>query len=168
MNQNDAGFIGPIPQLYDANLGPTLMIPYAREILPAVSRVAELPFDSETFDVVVCQLGVMFFPDRPAAFRETYCVLKNGGRFVFNVPDSVENNLSSPRPLPGSHRAIHTTSHGSELVLENPRFRKAASRLFRPRGVLLITSIWKTGQSRRSRASARQAVSPTAKRKPDE
>jgi hypothetical protein len=34
--------------------------------------------------------------------------------------------------------------------------------------VLLIASIWKTGESRRSKARVRQAASLTAKRKPDE
>src|SRR5262249_47952620 len=32
MNQNDAGFTGSIPQLHDVNVGPTLMIPYARDL----------------------------------------------------------------------------------------------------------------------------------------
>lgn len=30
----------------------------------------DLPFDDETFDLVVCQFGVMFFPDRPAAHAQ--------------------------------------------------------------------------------------------------
>src|SRR5215469_5522647 len=32
MSQNDARFTGSIPQLYDANIGPTLMIPYAKDL----------------------------------------------------------------------------------------------------------------------------------------
>jgi SAM-dependent methyltransferase len=52
----------------------------------------ELPFADETFDVVVCQFGVMFFPDRPAAHREARRVLKPGGRFLFNVWDRIEDN----------------------------------------------------------------------------
>lgn len=44
-----------------------------------------LPFDDDSFDVVVCQFGVMFFPDRPGAFAEVRRVLRPGGRFVFDV-----------------------------------------------------------------------------------
>ena len=44
-----------------------------------------LPFPDAAFGDVVCQFGVMFFPDKRAAFRETRRVLRPGGRFVFNV-----------------------------------------------------------------------------------
>jgi ubiquinone/menaquinone biosynthesis C-methylase UbiE len=52
----------------------------------------ELPFDDESFDVVLCQFGAMFFPDRVKAYREVRRVLKPGGRFLFNVWDRVETN----------------------------------------------------------------------------
>jgi ubiquinone/menaquinone biosynthesis C-methylase UbiE len=39
-----------------------------------------LPFDDQTFDLIACQFGVMFFPDRPAAFREMRRVLAPAGR----------------------------------------------------------------------------------------
>jgi ubiquinone/menaquinone biosynthesis C-methylase UbiE len=52
----------------------------------------ELPFDDASFDAVVCQFGVMFFPDRVAGYREARRVLKPGGRFVFNVWDSLQHN----------------------------------------------------------------------------
>ncbi|MFZ5789165.1 MAG: class I SAM-dependent methyltransferase [Pseudomonadota bacterium] len=51
-----------------------------------------LPFEDESFDAVVCQFGVMFFPDKRAAFREALRVLKPGGRFLFNVWDRIEAN----------------------------------------------------------------------------
>ncbi|WP_416969811.1 class I SAM-dependent methyltransferase [Streptomyces sp. 4F14] len=44
----------------------------------------QLPFSDEEFDLVVCQFGVMFFPDRPAAYAEARRVLAPGGRFLFN------------------------------------------------------------------------------------
>lgn len=44
-----------------------------------------LPFPDAAFDLVACQFGVMFFPDKVAAFRETRRVLKRGGAFLFNV-----------------------------------------------------------------------------------
>src|SRR5215467_4648332 len=51
-----------------------------------------LPFPDGTFDAVVCQFGVMFFPDKPRAYREARRVLKPGGRFIFNVWDRIEDN----------------------------------------------------------------------------
>jgi len=44
----------------------------------------QLPFDDASFDLVACQFGVMFFPDRPAAYGEVARVLRPGGHFVFN------------------------------------------------------------------------------------
>jgi len=52
----------------------------------------DLPFDDRTFDLVCCQFGVMFFPDRIAGYREARRVLKPGGRFLFNVWDRIEEN----------------------------------------------------------------------------
>ena len=52
----------------------------------------QLPFPDASFDCVVCQFGVMFFPDRPRAFAEARRVLKPGGRFVFNTWDRIETS----------------------------------------------------------------------------
>lgn len=52
----------------------------------------DLPFDDATFDVVFCQFGAMFFPDRVAGYAEARRVLKPGGRFVFSVWDRIEEN----------------------------------------------------------------------------
>jgi SAM-dependent methyltransferase len=51
-----------------------------------------LPFPSGTFDAVVCQFGVMFFPDKAAAYGEALRVLKPGGRLLLNVWDRIEDN----------------------------------------------------------------------------
>jgi SAM-dependent methyltransferase len=51
-----------------------------------------LPFADGEFDVVVCQFGVMFFPDKPRAFAEARRVLKPGGTFLFNVWDRIGEN----------------------------------------------------------------------------
>ncbi|HET9326318.1 MAG TPA: class I SAM-dependent methyltransferase [Candidatus Eisenbacteria bacterium] len=47
-----------------------------------------LPFEDNRFDSVVCQFGVMFFPDKLAGMREARRVLRSSGRYVFNVWDS--------------------------------------------------------------------------------
>src|SRR4051812_21570569 len=52
-----------------------------------------LPFEDGSFDVVCCQFGAMFFPDREAGYREARRVLKRGGYFVFNVWDRIEDNV---------------------------------------------------------------------------
>lgn len=51
-----------------------------------------LPFEDGVFDVVLCQFGSMFFPDKVAGFAEAKRVLRKGGRFVFNVWDRIEHN----------------------------------------------------------------------------
>jgi SAM-dependent methyltransferase len=52
----------------------------------------ELPFSEGVFDAVVCQYGVMFFPDKPRSHREVHRVLAPNGRYVFNVWDSHAHN----------------------------------------------------------------------------
>jgi SAM-dependent methyltransferase len=51
-----------------------------------------LPFGDASFDIVACQFGVMFFPDRVKGYAEARRALKPGGRFVFNVWDKIEEN----------------------------------------------------------------------------
>ena len=52
----------------------------------------QLPFDDGVFDAVICQFGVMFFPDKAAAFAQARRVLKDGGLLLFNVWDRIEEN----------------------------------------------------------------------------
>lgn len=69
-----------------------------------------LPFEDDTFDIVVCQFGVMFFPDKELGYREAARVLKPGGAFVFNVWDSLVHNRFAER--------VHDTV--VELFPDNP------------------------------------------------
>jgi ubiquinone/menaquinone biosynthesis C-methylase UbiE len=52
----------------------------------------DLPFDDDSFDSIACQFGVMFFPDRVAAYSEAKRVLRADGCFIFNVWDRIEVN----------------------------------------------------------------------------
>ncbi|WP_256754102.1 class I SAM-dependent methyltransferase [Mesorhizobium sp. Mes31] len=52
-----------------------------------------LPFEDAAFDLVCCQFGAMFFPNRTSAYREAKRVLKPGGHFLFNVWDRIEENV---------------------------------------------------------------------------
>ncbi|MCU1484430.1 MAG: SAM-dependent methyltransferase [Actinomycetia bacterium] len=46
---------------------------------------SSLPFEAGRFDVVACQFGVMFFPDKPQAAREAGRVLRPGGRVLLST-----------------------------------------------------------------------------------
>jgi ubiquinone/menaquinone biosynthesis C-methylase UbiE len=66
---------------------------------PGADRVAwrqadaqALPFADGLFDTVLCQFGVMFFPERATGYREARRVLKPGGQFLFIVWDRIEEN----------------------------------------------------------------------------
>ena len=51
-----------------------------------------LPFEAQSFDIVACQFGAMFFPDKVQGYREARRVLKRGGHFFFNVWDTISEN----------------------------------------------------------------------------
>ncbi len=51
-----------------------------------------LPFEDRKFDVVACQFGAMFFPDKIKGYSEARRVLKTGGHFFFNVWDRISEN----------------------------------------------------------------------------
>ena len=57
-----------------------------------VAVAAPSAFGERSFDVVVCQFGAMFFPDRAQAYREARRVLRPGGRLLFNVWDRISEN----------------------------------------------------------------------------
>lgn len=64
----------------------------ARPVEWRQADATRLPFRDATFDMGVCQFGVMFFPDKAKAFAETRRVLRSGGQFLFNVWDRIEQN----------------------------------------------------------------------------
>lgn len=80
----------------------------------------QLPFDDQQFDLVICQFGVMFFPDKAKAFAEARRVLRPGGTWLFNVWDRLEENefvaviqgaLDQMFPVDPSH-FMERTPHG--------------------------------------------------------
>jgi ubiquinone/menaquinone biosynthesis C-methylase UbiE len=54
-----------------------------------------LPFDDGTFDVVACQFGLMFVPDKPLALREMRRVLRRGGTLLLSTWDDLARNTAS-------------------------------------------------------------------------
>lgn len=75
------------------------MLDYAATRQASDARIAwrqadalDLPFEDAAFDVVCCQFGAMFFPNRVDGYAEALRVLRPGGRFVFSVWDRIEAN----------------------------------------------------------------------------
>jgi SAM-dependent methyltransferase len=64
----------------------------ARGVTWRQADAQSLPFDDASFDAVVCQFGVMFFPEKWKAYDEARRVLRPGGVFLFNVWDRLEEN----------------------------------------------------------------------------
>ena len=68
----------------------------------------QLPFPDGTFDAVVCQFGVMFFPDKSRSFSEARRVLRSRGVFTFNVWDRLEENEFAEGVTTGLERLFPT------------------------------------------------------------
>ena len=56
------------------------------------ANALSLPFRDECFDALICQFGVMFFPDKDKAYREALRVLASEGHYIFSVWDSERHN----------------------------------------------------------------------------
>jgi ubiquinone/menaquinone biosynthesis C-methylase UbiE len=89
-----------------------------------------LPFADGSFDTVVCQFGVMFFPDKDQSYREVYRVLTPGGRYLFNIWDSHRYNAAG--------RIVHDIT-GGLFPADPPQFMSVPfSYLFEPAKESLI------------------------------
>lgn len=72
------------------------MLAVARSVAPPTVSIewheasAEaMPLPDQAFDVVICQMGLQFVPDKRAALREMRRVLAPGGRLAVNVPGPI-------------------------------------------------------------------------------
>jgi len=74
------------------------MIAFAKQRVPLdaitwdTADMLSLKYDDKSFDLIVCQFGVMFAPNKDKAFAEMYRVLKEGGRLIFNTWANIVNN----------------------------------------------------------------------------
>jgi SAM-dependent methyltransferase len=96
-----AGLVEALPdaEITATDLNPA-MVTYAAALVPGATwRVADAMdlgqedgWADDSFDLVACQCGVMFFPDKVTAYREVRRVLAPGGMFLFNVWDTVDTH----------------------------------------------------------------------------
>jgi ubiquinone/menaquinone biosynthesis C-methylase UbiE len=75
------------------------MLAYGRSQIPGAPglqwRQADamaLPVPDRAFDAVVCGFGLLLFPDKAAAIRETFRVLRPGGTYLFNAWGPLADN----------------------------------------------------------------------------
>ena len=106
-----------------------------------VGDAARLPFPDESFDVVLCQMTLMFVQDRSAAAGEMHRVLVSGGRVVINTPGPIQPTLElmgqaivthiSP-DLAGFVRMVFSMHDPAEhsSLLDGAGFADVATRLY--------------------------------------
>ena len=87
----------------------------------------QLPFQDGTFDVVVCQFGVMFLPDKSQAFAQARRVLRPNGLFIFNVWDRIAENEFADTV---------TTALESLFPQDPPRFMARTPHGYYDRGII--------------------------------
>lgn len=94
-----------------------------------------MPFIDESFDVVICQLGLQFMEDKSAALQEMHRVLKSGGRLFLNVPgpagaifailaDALERNISHKASMFVSQVFSLNDTDTIQQLLSNTGFRE--------------------------------------------
>ena len=90
--------IGPNGQVVGLDLSPeSLVVARTSKLDPSTAApiewregdVSAIPFENETFDIVFCNFGLMFFSDRVAALKEIRRVLKPNGRLALAVWGSI-------------------------------------------------------------------------------
>ncbi|MFC5142715.1 class I SAM-dependent methyltransferase [Actinomycetospora rhizophila] len=82
----------PDAEITATDLNPAMVELAASRVPGPTWEVADamaLPFPDAAVDHVVCGFGVMFLPDRPAAYAEVARVLAPGGRFLFTTWDTL-------------------------------------------------------------------------------
>jgi SAM-dependent methyltransferase len=99
----------------------------ARAVVWRQADALQLPFPDGSFDVVVCQFGAMFFPDKAKAFAQARRVLRPGGVFIFNVWDRLAENEFAD---------IVTTALASVFPADPPRFMERTPHGYYDAGVI--------------------------------
>jgi ubiquinone/menaquinone biosynthesis C-methylase UbiE len=95
-----ASRIGPTGRIIGVDFDPG-MIAVARELLPEgewqEGDLQQLPFADGAFDLVMCQQGLQFLPDRAAGLRQMHRVLRPGGRVALSIWTTLANSPAQAR-----------------------------------------------------------------------
>src|SRR5581483_2705655 len=102
-----ARIVGPGGSILATDLSPDMLAIAARvaqqegltTITTCVMDAQQLDLEDETFDAVICRLGLMLFPHPQQALREIHRVLKTGGKLAALVWSSPEHNPLWSLPL---------------------------------------------------------------------
>lgn len=87
--------VGPAGVVAGLDLNPGMLAVARATTSPAMTiewheaSAQTMPFPNESFDVVLCQMGLQFMPDKEAVLREIRRVLAPGGRLFLNVPGPI-------------------------------------------------------------------------------
>jgi SAM-dependent methyltransferase len=94
------------------------MLAVAHRVRPDIEwrqgDVAALPFDPDSFDRVLCQMALMFFPDRAGALREMGRVCRPGGVVAVCVPAALADQ---PAYGPFVDMAVHHAGDAARSLL---------------------------------------------------
>jgi SAM-dependent methyltransferase len=110
----------PGAEIVATDLNPAMVEWGAARVPEAVwkaSDALQLDVPDSAFDLVVCQFGVMFFPDRPAAFAEGQRVLVAGGRYLFTTWDYVQTSQFPTALVAAIETVVGTPSRVAPQVL---------------------------------------------------
>jgi SAM-dependent methyltransferase len=87
----------PEAEIVATDLNPAMLEVAAQRVTPGKvtfqpADAQALPFEDSGFDLVVCQFGVMFFPDKVKGGSEARRVLRDGGRYLAIIWDQLDRN----------------------------------------------------------------------------
>lgn len=90
----------PDAEIIATDLNPPMLEEAARRVADPHVRfqpadALALPFDDASFDLVACQFGIMFYPDKVRGNAEARRVLRDGGRYLLAIWDQVERNQAT-------------------------------------------------------------------------
>ena len=130
----------------------------------ATADAQNLPFKEDVFDVLFCQFGIMFFPDKRRGLAEARRVLKPGAPFIFNVWDQLAHNPVSE--VVGDVVAGHFGSENSDFFRRVPfgyhdRNRITADLTEAGFSNVKIEALTRTGRAESARAAAVALVQGT-------
>lgn len=90
----------PDAEIVATDLNQAMLDVAAARVRPGAIRfqagdAQELPFEDSSFDCVVCQFGIMFYPDKVRGNSEARRVLRDGGHYLLAIWDSIDRNLAT-------------------------------------------------------------------------